>query len=292
MPFHKTETYYDLLSALLVLGLFGVLLFFSWQALGFWSLLLLIPLTLAVIRRLRDGRIILPYGSRRLQGFQAPELFEILDNLSQRAQLPQKPEVYWVPSSLPNAAAFSLGTQEGILITDGLLRTLSPREIRGVLAHEVAHLKNGDTRLLPFLQGVLSLFRSLVPPLMLLGVFLFPMMLSNSAVGFLGSLSLIFLLPMVLYAAFFWVSRLREYAADSFAARITGDPRALASALDKLALVEERFFGTHGLPRGEQEVSIWRTHPPRHERVSRLRQMPQRVSGGSRAYLYFDRGLI
>jgi heat shock protein HtpX len=122
-------------------------------------------LTLAVIRRLRDGRIILPYGSRRLQGFQAPELFEILDNLSQRAQLPQKPEVYWVPSSLPNAAAFSLGTQEGILITDGLLRTLSPREIRGVLAHEVAHLKNGDTRLLPFLQGVLSLFRSLVPPL-------------------------------------------------------------------------------------------------------------------------------
>jgi heat shock protein HtpX len=271
MSFSKTETYYDLLSALLVLGLFGILLYFTWQTLNYWSLLLLIPLVMGVITNLRRARIILPYGSRRLWRANSPELFAILDDLLLRSGLPHKPDIYWVPIPVPNAAAFSLGEQEGILITEGLLRTLNSREIRAVLAHEMAHLKNRDTRLLPFLQGLLEIFRSIVPPLLLLGFFLFPVLLVGSGLGFLGALSLVFLMPMALYAVFFWVSRLREYAADSFSARITGDPRALASALDKLALVEERFFGIQG----EQGESIWRTHPPRQERVSRLRLMSE-----------------
>ncbi|TFH87900.1 peptidase M48, Ste24p [Billgrantia azerbaijanica] len=261
------QTLLIMASLALVLSLPGYLL-----AGPFGVLLCLAMVLLAVyVSSWVPARLILANASAGLlRRHHAPELYRLLDALYQRADLEIAPLLYYAPS--PELNAFAVGDRRdgGIAITDGLLRTLSLRELAGVLAHEVSHLRHGDTkvmsiaaamtRLTVWITTVVQISILLMLPMILAGDLPFPW-LALLLVAFAPTLSTLLQLAL---------SRNREYTADLEAIAITGDPRGLASALQVLERHNSRWlvtlFGRHP----PAWLDWLRTHPPTAERIRRL----------------------
>jgi heat shock protein HtpX len=181
------------------------------------------------------------------------------------------PRLYYVPSAMLNAFAVGSPRDAAIALTDGILRHLDLRELTGVLAHEISHVRNRDLWLMNLadLTGRLTRMMSLLGfGLLIIGL---PMWLGGA--GHLPWL----LLPLLMFAPQLTVllqlalSRSREFDADLDAAGLTGDPAGLASALVKLerhqrGLWERILLPGHRLP----EPSLLRSHPPTEERIARL----------------------
>ncbi len=211
------------------------------------------------------------YGARRLEPWEAPELHRIVEALSARAGLARAPALHYVPSQVMNA--FALGTRESaaVAVSDGLLRTMTRRELAGVLAHELTHVRYNDT----WVMGVADLFSRVTGLLSGLGQILLLlnlplMLLYGEAVNWLAVLLLIFA-PTLSALMQLALSRTREYDADLGAAELTGDPRGLASALQKMERMQGGFLERILFPgRRLPEPSLLRTHPPTEERVRRL----------------------
>lgn len=244
-------------------------------------------LTLAIIGGSVLGLVLSPdiprkfllnaYGARRLSGRDFPEGVAMLEDLARRADLPQVPELYYVPSQLPNAFAMGRSDESVICVSDGLLRLMSRRELAGVLSHEVAHIANRDLWIMGLADAMsraVSLASWIGQMILLLNL---PLILSGLAyVPWQVPLLLIFS-PSIMALLQLALSRAREYDADRGGALLTGDPEGLASALMKLERGAGRFWEDMFLPgRRIPEPSLLRTHPPTGERVRRLRAL----SGG------------
>lgn len=236
------------------------------------------------------GRRISPYwlmrivGARRLAPYEVPSLYRTVQALSERANLPAVPELYYVPSKVMNA--FSVGTREdpALGVTDGLLRNLSPRELTGVLAHEIAHIRQNDVRVLSFadvigrMTGILSVVGQFLLllnlPLLLMGRIPVPWL----------TVVLLLVAPVLSGLLRLALSRTREVDADLGAARLAGDALGLASALRKMECYGtswiDRLFRPHHAPSG----SLLRTHPDTEERVQRLLEL----AGQQREYVSDD----
>lgn len=211
------------------------------------------------------------YQARQLQPRDAPGLFQAAAALCARAGLEPPPSLYYIPSAVMNA--FSVGTRNeaSIALTDGLLRGLDSRELLGVLAHEVSHIRNNDMWIMAMADGVsrmVSLFAlfgqvlfAVNLPLFLLGLERLPwipilLLLAAPTAGALLQLAL---------------SRNREYDADLDAANLTGDPEGLALALQRLERAQGRLWEQVWFPGARiPDPSLLRTHPPTEERVRRL----------------------
>ncbi len=218
------------------------------------------------------------YGARRLHPAQAPELFLVLEELARRAELPATPALWWVPSPILNA--FAVGTPEraAVAVTDGLVRTLTLRELTGVLAHEISHIRNRDLWLMQ-LADVMSRFVSVLSWFgQLLLLVNLPLYLTGRAVyPWFGVLVMVFA-PTLMALLQLALSRAREYDADLDAAGLTGDPLALVSALEKLERHQGRFWEEILFPgRRIPEPSLLRTHPPTEERIRRLLELVERA---------------
>ncbi|MFN3575951.1 MAG: zinc metalloprotease HtpX [Tabrizicola sp.] len=219
------------------------------------------------------------YGARRLSGRDFPEGTALLSTLSRRAGLPRVPELYYIPSQLPNAFAMGSPEESVICVSDGLLRLLTRRELAGVLAHEVAHVANRDLWIMGLadvMSRAVSLASWIGQMILLLNL---PLILAGLAhVPWQVPLLLIFS-PTIMALLQLALSRTREYDADRGGALLTGDPEGLASALAKLERRTGRFWEEMVLPgRRIPEPSLLRTHPPTAERVRRLHELsvPQR----------------
>lgn len=214
------------------------------------------------------------YRAQRLDADVFPEGIAILEALAQRAGLPRVPELYYVPSRIPNA--FAVGTPESsaICISDALLRLLNARELAGVLAHEVAHIAHRDL----WIMGLADAMSRAVSVASWIGQMILlmnlPLILAGAAhVPWQVPLALIFS-PTLMALLQLALSRTREFDADRAGAELCGDPEALASALLKLERHTGRFWEEMFLPgRRIPEPSLLRTHPPTQERVRRLREM-------------------
>jgi heat shock protein HtpX len=211
------------------------------------------------------------YQARRLQPRDAPGLFQAAAALTAAAGLERLPALFYVPSAMMNA--FSVGTREdpAIALTDGLLRGLSSRELLGVLAHEVSHIRNNDMWIMSMADGVsrmvslFSLFGQVLfainLPLFLLGLERLPwppilLLLAAPTASALLQLAL---------------SRNREYDADLDAANLTGDPEGLALALQRLERAQGRLWEQVLFPGARlPDPALLRSHPPTEERVRRL----------------------
>jgi len=210
--------------------------------------------------------------ARRLRDDEAPQLFAQLQALTERARLPQLPELYYIPAETMNA--FSVGNREtaAIALTDGLLRRLDFDEIAGVLAHEISHLRHNDMRIM----GFAGLASQLIHMLSMVGqILLFlnlPLLLwGHYTISWAAILLLIFA-PTISAVLQLALSRTREYRADLGVVKLMGDGRALASALAKMETYQNRFLkgifwpGYRQLPGG----ALLRTHPHTKERIRRL----------------------
>lgn len=214
------------------------------------------------------------YGAQPLSPRQVPELHSLLAALAKRAALSAVPALYYVPSRLLNAFAVGSRSSAAVAVTDALLRTLSPRELTGVLAHEVSHVRNNDMRVMglaDLFSRMTSLFSTFGQILLLLNLPL--LIFSQYSVSWTAILILVFA-PTLSALMQLALSRTREYDADLSAAELTGDPRGLAMALAKLERYQGRFIEQIFLPgRRVPEPSLLRTHPPTDERIRRLQEL-------------------
>lgn len=222
------------------------------------------------------GLVLRLYQARPLGPAALPEGHAVLREISRRAGLSAVPGLYYVPSSLLNAFAVGGPQSAAITITDGILRTLTLRELAGVLAHEVSHIANNDLWIMN-LADVMSRATSI---LSYLGMFL---LLLNVPLVMAGAVTVPWLLvallvfaPTLMALLQLALSRAREFDADLDSARLTGDPAGLASALAKLERFRGRFWEDILLPgRRIPEPSLLRTHPPTDERIRRLLELSE-----------------
>lgn len=214
------------------------------------------------------------YRAKELPPERFPQYNGMVAALAERARLPRPPKLYYLPSDVMNAFTVGRSEQAVIAVSDGLLRRLDFAELAAVLAHEVAHIQNRDVHLM----GFADIAGRLVGSLSRLGQFLLflnlPLMLLGQAHIPWLTVGLLFAAPLLTGLAQLALSRTREFAADQDAAELLGDPRPLASALQKIehqsrSMLEKMFGGRRGLP----EPSLLRTHPHTHERIERLQSM-------------------
>ena len=211
------------------------------------------------------------YKARQLNLGNAPDLVRLVNTLAERADLPAAPALYYIPSRMINAFAVGRERRAAMAVTDGLLRALDGRELAGVLAHEISHLRFDDT----YVMGLADFFSRLTSVMANIGWFLLlfsiPMaLIGESPISFLGILALL-VAPTIATLLQLGLSRTREFDADLGAAELTGDPHGLASALQKIDRANANWFERIFLPgRRVPEPSLLRTHPPTEERIKRL----------------------
>ena len=203
-----------------------------------------------------------------------------MEELSRRAELPAAPAVYVIPSMTLNAFATGTPDKAVIGITEGLLRRLSLRELAGVLAHELSHVRNNDLAVMS-LADVMTRFTQ--APVLSGGV---PGDLQPAGVAAgrfrharSSALLLLYLAPTIGSLLQLGLSRTREYDADLEGARLTGDPRGLASALEKLERYQGSFWEDLMFPVPSRRIpqpSLLRSHPPTDQRVARLLALENR----------------
>ena len=215
---------------------------------------------------------------------QAPELYAMVRRLSQRAGLPM-PKLYITPSSQPNAFATGRNPEHAaVAVTEGIMRLLHPKELEGVLAHELAHVKNRDVlvgTIAATLAGAITMIANVFQWAAIFG--LGGGDDDEGGVGLIAGLAMALVAPIAAMIIQMAISRSREYTADATGAEIAGSSAGLANALLKLEAGAERIpmevnpatshlFIVNPLS-GASMMKLFSTHPPIADRVARLRNM-------------------
>ncbi|TLM99412.1 zinc metalloprotease HtpX, partial [bacterium] len=236
-----------------------------------------------------DKIVLRMYGAREIGESDHPAFYGMVCRLAQQAGLPM-PRVYIIPSESPNAFATGRNpAHAAVAATEGILRILTPDELEGVMAHELAHVRNRDilvSTIAATFAGAISMLGSMLQWGAMLGAGRSDEE-GEGAGGLIGSLAMAFIAPLAALLIQMAVSRSREYLADETGARICGRPLALANALRKLQagsrmipLAEARPASAHlfivNPLTGGGLASLFSTHPPMEERIARLESMQQR----------------
>jgi heat shock protein HtpX len=229
-----------------------------------------------------DKMVLKMYNAREVDETTAPQFYRMVRELAERAQLPM-PRVYIIDEQAPNAFATGRNPQNAaVAATTGIMRVLSERELRGVMAHELAHVKHRDiliSTISATMAGAISMLANFA---MIFGGRDSEGRPANPVVGILVML----LAPLAASLIQMAISRSREFEADRGGAEISGDPGALASALEKIHAY------ARGIPMAAAERhpetaqmmimnplaggglrGLFSTHPSTEERVQRLRAM-------------------
>jgi heat shock protein HtpX len=178
-----------------------------------------------------DRLVLSMHGAQEVDERSAPELVGIVRELAARAGLPM-PRVYLMDNPQPNAFATGRNPQNAaVAATTGLLDQLTREEVAGVIAHELAHIKNHDT----LTMTITATIAGAISMLAQFGLFFGGHRENNNGLGAIGTIALVLLAPLAAMIVQMAISRTREYAADNLGGRICGNPRWLASALAKIA---------------------------------------------------------
>lgn len=240
-----------------------------------------------------DKVVLRMYGAQEIGASQDAELFDLVRELARRAQLPM-PKIYTIQNDQPNAFATGRDPQHSaVAVTTGLLARLSREELAGVLAHELAHIKNRDTLTMTVtatIAGAISMlanfalfFRSSTGN-------------RNNAMGIIGTIALVVLAPIAAGIVQMAISRAREYEADRVGAEIAGQPLWLASALERIQSGASQIVNADAERNpatahmfiinplaGHGMDNLFTTHPSTENRVARLKAMAQGMDGAAQA---------
>ncbi len=232
-----------------------------------------------------DKIVLAAYKARELSQEESPMLHRMVEDMANSAGIP-KPRIFLIPDQSPNAFATGRNPEHAVVgVTEGLLRLLSPDELRGVVAHELGHIANRDI-LVQSIAGVLATVIMYLANMMQWAAIFGGGRSdgeSNNG-GIIGTLAIALLAPIAASLVQFAISRSREYLADESGARICGNPKSLASALGKLTTYAEQRPMTNGNQgtahmfivnpfSGRKVRSLFSTHPPVEERIKRLMEM-------------------
>ncbi len=241
------------------------------------TLAIVAGVALFTLGRVQPQWVLKMHRAQPLAHHQAPELHHLVRGLAERSELRRAPALYLVPSPTLNAFAVGNAEDSAIGVTHGLLQTLDRREITGVLAHEISHIRHRDL----WVMGLAQLIGRMTRSLSLLGQL---MLLLSLPALFMGGIQIPLAAVLLLIAAptlsslmLLALSRTREFEADLGAARLTGDPLGLASALLKLDARQGgwwRFL----FPMRRRTSSFLDSHPATAERIERLKSLVDRPS--------------
>jgi heat shock protein HtpX len=287
---HRRHRLRNAAQAVLLLGGMAMVLGgLAWLLVGVVGLLWALifgGIVLALRPRVPPRWVLAMYGARPLPRGVAPELHRYVQALADRARLPATPRLYYVASPMANAFAVGRRDDAALAVTDGLLRSLTGREVVGVLAHEVGHIRADDLWVMSLGDAIGRLTHALA----YLGLIILLLTLPLTAGGTYSPLwpaVLLMAAPTIVTLLQLALSRSREYDADLEGAALTGDPEGLASALARLERLEGRIWERVIVPRRRApDPLLLRTHPPTAERVRRLRELvprdERRRLGGAR----------
>lgn len=231
-----------------------------------------------------DKMVLRMYNAREVDAASAPQFYGMVQELAQRAGLPM-PRVYLIDEDAPNAFATGRNPENAaVAATTGILRVLSNRELRGVMAHELAHVKHRDI----LISTIAATMAGAIAALANFAMFFGGRDEEGRPANPIASIAMAILAPLAASLIQMAISRAREFEADRGGAEISGDPQALAMALDKI----DRY--ARGIPfqTAEQHpataqmmilnplsgggiANLFSTHPATEERVARLMQMAQ-----------------
>jgi heat shock protein HtpX len=240
-----------------------------------------------------DKIVLRMYRAKEATADSAPEIFGIIRNLVQQAGLPM-PKVYIIPDDSPNAFATGRNPEHAVVaVTEGLIHIMDRDEITGVLAHELAHVKNRDIligSIAATMAGAIMMLASMARWSAIFGVGRDD---DEGGGGIIGLIVMSVIAPMAAMLIQMAVSRSREYLADATGADFAGGPQGLARALEKLGSYKRdlplnanpataHMFIVNPLS-GRHLQNLFSTHPPIEERVARLRGTPPSVRGTGRS---------
>jgi heat shock protein HtpX len=230
-----------------------------------------------------DRIVLAMYHARPVEETENPQLFLIVRELAQEAVIPM-PRIYVIPQQTPNAFATGRNPEHAaVAVTEGILRILTPSELKGVLGHELGHVRNRDiliSSIAATLAGAIMIFASMARWAAIFGGFGGRDDREGGALGLLVTAILAPFAAMLIQLA---ISRNREYLADQTGARLAHNPEGLARALEKLEAASTRIpmdatpstahmFIVNPLF-GKTMAGLFSTHPPIEERIRRLRSM-------------------
>lgn len=256
-------------------------------------LALVIAAVMSGVMYFNSGKMALrAYRAQVVSREQAPEIYEIVDRLRQRADLPM-PQVAIAPHEQPNAFATGRNPEHAVVcVTQGLVRLVNRDEIEGVIAHEIGHIKNRDM----LLQTLSATLAGAITNLARFGMYAPSEGRRGSPLAPLAAL----LAPIAAMVIQFAISRSREFKADATGAAISGKPLALASALGKLQMAAKRIpmaVSPTMAPLAQVNplsafrggiASLFSTHPPTEERIARLEAIARGGSFSQDINLYKD----
>jgi heat shock protein HtpX len=220
------------------------------------------------------------YHAQEVTQAQAPDLFRTLEYLCARQDIPM-PRVYLIPDGSPNAFATGRNPQHAsVAVTEGALRILNQEELTGVLAHEIAHVRNRDILISSVAAALAGMIMWIANMARFAAFFGGGRDRDDGGGGALGGLVTIIVAPIAAMLIQMWVSRTREYQADASGAECAGSPNGLASALQKLDDYSKRIpmeaspstahmFIMHPFT-GSALMNLFSTHPPTQKRIERL----------------------
>jgi heat shock protein HtpX len=245
-----------------------------------------------------DRLVLSMQGAVEVDPRQAPDLYRMVETLSARAGIPT-PRLYVIQTAQPNAFATGRSpANAAVAVSSGLLNTLSADEVAGVIAHELAHIRNRDT----LTMTVTATLAGAISMLAQFGLF-FGGGNNNrdNPLGGIGALLMVFLAPLAAALVQMAVSRTREYEADKDGAAISGEPLALASALEKISSLAQRTVNVAAERNpamahlyianplsGARMDNLFATHPAVENRIAQLRQIAAEMGRGGRPAVRAD----
>ena len=288
-----TRMYFTMFMLGILYGVFALFL----MAVNFPIILIgvIVALLVGVQYFLSDRMIMWSTGAKQVDRSQEPELFAMVERVAMKADMPM-PKVAVINSMVPNAFATGRNPKNALVaVTVGIRQRLSDRELEAVMAHEIAHVRNRDMRVLAvanFLVTMTSFLMTMLFWNMLFGGFGRRQQSGGIMLVYLVTILVYFLGQLLVLA----LTRYREYGADHSGAEISGDPGALANALEKISGSMARipdedlrklqtasaFMIIPAALKGESAMNLFSTHPPVEDRIRRLRELERRARWGMR----------
>jgi len=257
----------------------------------------IVGVMLVVQYYMSDRLILMSTGAKQVSAEQEPALHRMIKTLADRYEMPM-PKVAVIDTAIPNAFATGRNPKNALVaVTTGIQQRLSERELQAVIGHELAHVANRDMRVLAIANFLVTLTSFLMT--MLFWNMLFGGMGGRRSNGG-GGIMMVYLVTIVVYfigqLLVLALTRYREYGADHTGAEISGDPGALADALEKIsgtvAKIPDKdlrklqtanaFLIIPAALKGQGSMTLFSTHPPLQERIKRLRELEQRMRYGLR----------
>ena len=235
-----------------------------------------------------DRMVLSMYGAHEVDRNSAPDLYNLVAELAARAELPM-PRVFVMDEAQPNAFATGRNPDNAaVAVTVGLTQQLSREELAGVIAHELAHIRNHDT----LIMTITATIAGAIGMIAQFGMFFGGNRDNNHGPGIIGSIAMMILAPLAAMLVQMAISRTREYAADDLGARICGNPMWLASALSRIENAAHQvpnydaernpatahMFIINPLS-GQGMDNLFATHPSTANRIAALQQLAAEIGG-------------